>query len=539
MKIKSVLLSLWTFAGLVSAAPADGVWSDVIPLPLSPISGAVSPTGELLMWSGNAPGGWIHNFKDPNGNRTYYSVFSVDDFLGRRPIALQVAFTTEMFCPGTSNLPNGEILVNGGSGPFATIVFDPRTKTFRNTPMMKIARGYQANVVTTGDKVFTVGGSFPRLYGDYWLGNRDGELMDANFQWTVLPAVKGDIIGGMENGSPNPDPQGIYRSDNHAWLFSYKNNVGEDMVFHAGPVTKMHLINTNRNTMVPIGARGTDTYSMNGNAVHYSPSRIFKSGGAIAYGDLASSVGLPTKREAYQIRIDKLPTGGLPFVRPLANMVNPRAFAHSIALPGGQIFIVGGQTNLHLFEDTNGVLAPELYNPATNSYQVLAPMKVARNYHSVALLTKYGTIWVGGGGAFPNACTVPGQAPCSPNVHFNGEVFTPPYLSQGQIRPVIRGVSGVDAPYGKLYKLGTDLTVQATDCSGKCTYELIRIASVTHSTNNDQLRVPLQVKTRAPAGDVMAVWVTDHPFIMSGYYYLFAIGQNGAPSVAATVQLLR
>ncbi|KAJ3169808.1 hypothetical protein HDU88_000446 [Geranomyces variabilis] len=544
MKAISLLLaSSAALFGAAVAAPADGIWSNVLPLPISPISGAVTPTGELLMWSGNSPGGWLYNDNDPNGKRTYYSVFTLDDFLGQKPIAAQITPTVEMFCPGTSNMPDGTIMVNGGSSVLATMIFDPAAKTFRRAAPMNIARAYQANVVTTAGNVFTVGGSFAKLASPQYLGQRNGEVYNpAKNTWAARNGILGDVIGGLENGSPNPDTQGLYRSDNHAWLFPFEAQ-GQEMVFHAGPVTQLHSIDVNGNKMTPLGPRGNDQYSINALVVQYSPGRIFKAGGATSYGDLNSGVGMPTRNQAYTINFSNLPTGGRVVVKASGNMNRARAFGHAVVIPGGKILLVGGQTNLHLFEDTNGVLEAELYDPTTGKFTLLAPMKVARNYHSLALLTKYGNVFVAGGGAYPNNCAVAGQAPCTANVHFNGEVFTPPYLSQGQVRPAIATVSGANAKYGggKVLRINDILTVKATGCgAGGCTFELLRIASETHSVNNDQLRVPLQIKTRGAAnGDTMAIYDADKPFVMPGYYYLFAIAPNGTPSVAATVQVIR
>ncbi|KAJ3177656.1 hypothetical protein HDU87_004409 [Geranomyces variabilis] len=451
MKAVSLLPACAALFGAAIAAPvrlnADGVWSNVLPLPLSPISGAVTPTGELLMWSGNSPGGWLYNDADKqNGDRTYYSVFSLDTFLGQQPIQLQTTNTVEMFCPGTSNLPDGTILVNGGS-----------------------------SVLVQTDSWLSFGMSF-----------------NANLK------------------------------------FPYAGPNGEEKVFHAGPVKNLHDISVTKNM--------------------YSPGRVFKAGGATAYGELNSGVGMATRAQAYTITFKDLPTGGRVVVKASGNMNRARAFGHAVVLPGGKILLVGGKTNLHLFEDTNGVLEPEIYDPTTGTFTLLAPMNVARNYHSLALLTKYGNVFVAGGGAYPNSCSVAGQAPCTANVHFNGQVFTPPYLSQGQVRPAIVTVSGTtNAQYGgaKVLHINDILTVKANGCGGGggagCTYELLRIASETHSVNNDQLRVPLQINTRGGAanGDTMAIFAADKAFVMAGYYYLFAIAPNGTPSVAATVQVIR
>ncbi|KAI8819573.1 uncharacterized protein EV422DRAFT_97624 [Fimicolochytrium jonesii] len=552
MRIASAFIALFGCAGLGATTPvtprADaatplGQWSPLLPLPLSPISGGISPTGEILLFSGNSPGGWL--FTNGGGNWTYYVVVSTDQLLNRKPIPLQGATTSEMFCPGTTNMPDGRILVNGGSGPVSAIMYDPAKKTFGPVASMNVPRGYQANVLTTNNKVFTIGGSFVKKYGKYGFGGRDGELYTPDVNglgsWAISNPKSGNIIGGMED-SPSPDPEGIYRSDNHAWLVSYKSAAGDDMVLHLGPVKTMHNINTSKGTLTSLGPRGTDSYAINGGFVQYSPGRVFKTGGATAYGNSQSSVGLAASKATYTIRFDTLPTGGAVQVRQNADMHNARTFCHSIVLPGGKIFVVGGQTNIHIFEDTNGVLTPELYDPGSGVFTVLPAMQKARTYHSIALLTKDGTVLVGGGGAKANKCSTPGKAPCTDAVHFDSEIYTPPNLTTGLPRPVITKLStGTPAPYNAvLLPFQSPLTILATSCGNGCTYELLRLSSATHSVTNDQLRVPLQVTKRdAVNGDVAQIYRGDLPFVTGGYYYLFAISGQGVPSVAGMVKVVR
>ncbi|KAI8820438.1 uncharacterized protein EV422DRAFT_70220 [Fimicolochytrium jonesii] len=548
----SALITLVGCASIVSAVPqaaglsaaTTGTWSKVYNLPLSPLSAAASPTGEILLFSGNSPGGWLYT--NDGGNRTYYTVITMAQLLNEQPITLQTAETTEMFCPGTTNLPDGSIMVNGGSGPISTVMYNPATKKFNAAGQMNVPRGYQANILTTSNKVFTIGGSFVRKYGKYGTGGRDGELFTPGVNgglgsWAISNPKAGNIIGGVENGQPSPDPEGLYRSDNHAMLVAYQNSAGEAMVLHLGPVPTMHAINTVTGTITSLGARGTDVYSMNGNIVHWSPGRVYKTGGATAYGNSNSSVGLTAAKAAFTIKFADLPTGGAITVKRTTDMNYPRTFSHSIVLPGGKIFIVGGQTNIHIFEDTTGVLIPELYDPASGTYTLLPAMAKARNYHSFALLTKDGTVLVGGGGTRQNKCTTPGVSPCTKDVHFDVEVYTPPYISQGQTRPIITKVStGTSAPYNSvLLKIGQPITVQATNCGSRCSYELLRLGSATHSVTNDQLRVPLTTSARNAAGDTAAMYTADLPFVTSGYYYLFAISSAGVPSVASIVQVAR
>ena len=66
----------------------------------------------------------------------------------------------DMFCPGTSMLPDGKILISGGSNSSKTTLYNPATNAWSAGPDMMIARGYQSNVTTSTGEVFTIGGSW-------------------------------------------------------------------------------------------------------------------------------------------------------------------------------------------------------------------------------------------------------------------------------------------------------------------------------------------------------------------------------------------
>jgi len=66
---------------------------------------------------------------------------------------------------------------------------------------------------------------------------------------------------------------------------------------------------------------------------------------------------------------------------------------------------------------------------------------------------------------------------------------------------------------------------------------LIRLGSVTHSTNFDQRYVPLDF-TR-PTGNSLRVKAPDDSNIApAGYYMLFILDNDGVPSVAKIVKLI-
>ena len=78
------------------------------------------------------------------------------------------------------------------------------------------------------------------------------------------------------------DPQGVFRSDNHAWLFA----VADGRVFHACPNRRMNMYPTSGTGAVQtLGLRADSGDAMNGNAVMYDVGKILTLGGSPAYQD--------------------------------------------------------------------------------------------------------------------------------------------------------------------------------------------------------------------------------------------------------------
>ncbi|QCO99489.1 DUF1929 domain-containing protein [Arthrobacter sp. 24S4-2] len=408
----------------------------------------------------------------------------------------QVANTGhEMFSPGTSLLPDGQILISGGSNSSKTTLYNPETNTWSPGPDMKIARAYQANVTTSTGEVFTIGGSWAG-----GIGNKNGEVWSSAGGWRTLPNVPVDNI--LTN-----DPSGVYRSDNHAWLFAARGG----RVFHAGPSRQMNWISTTGNgSITSAGLRSDSPDAMNGDAVMYDVGKILTMGGATAYDNANATAG------AYTIDINN----GVTVAR-TANMAVTRSFANGVALPDGQVFVVGGQATPLPFTDTGARMAPEIWNPATGQWTTLAPMAVPRTYHSVALLLPDGRVFAGGGGL----CGT-----CTTN-HLDGEIFTPPYLlnadGSARTRPTI-----VTAP--TTAAAGSSIAV--TTGAQITKFSLMRMSTVTHTVNTDQRRIPLTA-TAVSGNTVSLTLPADRGVLVPGSYLLFAVDGNGVPSVAPTIKI--
>jgi len=481
---------LWS----LSAATLPSSWTAVTQLAVDPIAVANLPDGNLVMWSAYDQYAYEGDIGGAE-SQTYTAVFNPTTLVSTGVLVTNTG--DDMFCPGTANLFNGDILVNGGSSSPKTSIYSPATGTWTADANMNVPRGYEGDTVLTDGSVLTLGGSWSGGYG-----GKTAEVWTAGAGWSLLSGVpETNIIG--------PDPAGVYRGDNHLWMFSAPN--GE--IFQAGPSAQMNWINTTgTGTITSAGNRGNDPYAINGSTVLYDIGMIMKTGGAPAYQDANAEAN------TYLININN-GVGGVN-VTELAPMAYPRAFSNGVVLPNGQVVVIGGQTYPVPFSDATAILVPEIWDPLTQVFRQLNPMATPRVYHSTGILLQDGRVYEGGGGQ----C---GQG-CSAN-HFNTEILTPPYLLNANgtaaTRPVI-----ATAPATAL--LGTNIAV--TTNSPVVSFALMRLSSTTHTVNNDQRRIPLQFASSNGVSYSLAI-PSNPGIVLPGYYWLFALNAQGVPSVGAVI----
>ncbi|HXI57084.1 MAG TPA: galactose oxidase-like domain-containing protein, partial [Polyangia bacterium] len=477
--------------GLASAAANASLarWSPLIPLPLIPVAAANLPDGKVLFWAADDR----FNFGIGSG-WTYTAI--LDPQTGGVTERTVSETGHDMFCPGTAYLADGRILVNGGFSAGATSLFDPATGAWTKGALMNIPRAYEGTTLLADGSVLTLGGSWAG-----GVGNKHGERWTDATGWRRLPGVPIDPFLSV-------DTTRDFGADSHLWLFA----AGNGRVLHPGPGVDMHWIDTTGDGLVTrIGPRGDDQFSINGDAVMYDVGKILKVGGAAGYEHT------PANTNAYVIEV-----GGDVKVRKIAPLAYPRAFANAVALPNGQVVVVGGMTVANSFTDSNGVLVPELFDPATETFALLPPIAVARNYHSLALLLPDGRVLSGGGGLCGDGC---------PANHPDVQLLSPPYLFNADGSPAARPTI-LTAPAAANH--GTSMTV--TTDGPIASFALMRLAAVTHTISNDQRRLPLVF--RETATDVYAVDVPSNPgWALPGLYMLFALSPAGVPSVAALVHI--
>ncbi|KAL8898503.1 MAG: hypothetical protein Q9207_006668 [Kuettlingeria erythrocarpa] len=417
-------INILSAATYTKPATSGGIWGPTIDFPIVPAAAAVlEGSGKVLMWSSYKP----LDFSGGGGSGTTVTAF-LD--AASRTVSQRTVTNTQhdMFCPGISLDANGRPFVTGGNDAPKLSVFDGNN--WVAGPNMKVARGYQSSATLSNGNIFTIGGSWSG--GE---GNKNGEVWNAATNtWSLLP---GCPVAPMLTA----DARGVYRADNHGWLFGWKSG----SVFQAGPSKAMNWYTaTGTGAQKPAGLRGSDPDAMNGFAAMYDAvaGKILTVGGAPNYQDVDAT------GNARVISINT--PGTAASVASVASMAYRRAFHNSVVLPDGKVLVIGGAAFPVPFSDNTAVLALEIFNPATSSFTSGNPMAVPRTYHSWALLLPDATVIAGGGGL----CGA-----CATN-HPNAQIYTPAYLFNADgskaTRPVINSVSATSLAPGATFTVTTN-----------------------------------------------------------------------------------
>jgi len=478
--------------------------SSVYNMDITPAAAASLPNGKIMTWSSYTK----LQFGKFQG-LTWVSL--VDPFEHTYETKL-VDTGHDMFCPGTATLPDGRIMVTGGSKAEPLTFYNPDIDVWVRGEDMNIPRGYQSMTMLSDGSVFTIGGSWTD--GRPGVGFKYGEIWDPSTStWDLRLNLPAEAM-------LTDDKDGVYRQDNHMWIFQ----APDGHVFQAGPSKQMHWVDVfNQDTggITDSLTRQENVDAMTGIAVMFDIGKLLTFGGTPHYrGGYSTS----------NTHVIELNTGmGQETVRQVGNMAYTRCNANGVVLPNGQVVVLGGQDRSRLFTDLAARMPIEIWDPATEVWTELINLNKPRTYHSVALLMKDGTIFVGGGGLCGD-CVTPGTNGVSAN-HPDYEIFTPPYLLTSEGTPAIRPsiVSSPDRIYPDTVTI--DVTVDTTEDHTFC---LMRLGAATHATNTDNRRIPLQVISKTGATSTLDVPVNRNVTV-PGIYFLFAMNIDGVPSVAESI----
>ncbi|KAJ5940028.1 hypothetical protein N7516_000196 [Penicillium verrucosum] len=489
--ISIVNLGIYAADYVLPTVPGKGVWGPTLDLPVIPVSSAQEQNGHIMLWSA-----WADDqfFASPGG-KTLTTTWNPKT----QEITQSVVEEThhDMFCPGMAMDFNGSIVVSGGGDAARTSIYNGRN--WESGPDMRQPRGYHATTTLSDGRIFAIGGS--------WSGGnkveKNGEVYNPiKRKWYTRSGTKVDAM--LTN-----DRLGRWRADNHAWLFGWKDATA----FQAGPSVKMNWYTVEGSgTTTSAGRRMDDGDSMSGSAVMFDAVK----------GKILTFGGQPSYDGSYGSKNAHIITLGAPLQEPLVEVAGKGSVYHtSVVLPDGKVFTAGGQVFGEAFNEKTVQFYPEIYNPETDTFEVMNGQNTIRVYHSISMLLPDATVLNGGGGLCGN---------CTAN-HYDAQIFTPPYLltpsGERRERPTILRADK-RAILGGVLEFATDKHIASAS--------LVRQGTTTHTVNTDQRRVPIEVN-----GHDDNVFTSNLPgdggVMLPGYYMLFVMDAEGTPSEASLVKV--
>lgn len=213
-----------------------------------------------------------------------------------------------------------------------------------------------------------------------------------------------------------------------------------------------------------------------------------------------------------------------PKYMPATSMKLPRLHLNAVLLPDRTVLVSGGSLKQESEPLTR--LEPEIYDPATDTWHLMAPASVPRLYHSTALLLPDARVVAAGGN--PESGHSVQWEPPDPEEEMRLEVFSPPYLFRGP-RPTITSVP-TEWAYGQT------LTIVSPQAGAIKWASLIKNGVTTHSFDSAQRLVNLDILSQG-AGAIQARVTNESNIAPPGWYMLFLVDTNGIPSVANWVHL--
>lgn len=477
-------------AAVALGGAACGTWAvSPTPAPVAAIHVALMHTGKVLLVAGSgnnqsdfAAGTFRTSIWDPKTN-TFQSVSTPWD----------------AFCSGHAFLPDGRLLVTGGTSGYPTsenanfagtnraFIFDPDTGRYAAAPDSAISRWYPS-VVELGDgRLLTVGG------------------FDQNKKRTS----KQEIFDGTHWSAAQAPPAAL------SYMPTYP---------------ALHLLSDGRLFYSGANVLGTSTampgiWNLADNTYQKVPGLQNR-----ALRDEGMSVLLPPAQDQRVLIVGGGKTNGTSAPTDTASVVDlkdpvpqyvdapsidvPKLYVSAVILPDSTVLETGGAST-SVKVGNNPVFSAQIFDPKTDTWSKAATPTVPRVYHSSAILLPDGRVATFGGnpvGSF----------------EYRIEIYTPKYLSTGTARPTITRAPA-EMTYGGQYSLST------TQASALTSAVLVRPAAVTHSSDSNQRLVKLGMTTTS--GGINVSMPQNPNLTPPGWYMLFVLDSSGVPSVASWVHV--
>jgi len=219
--------------------------------------------------------------------------------------------------------------------------------------------------------------------------------------------------------------------------------------------------------------------------------------------------------------------------RNTGSLDKPRWYGTAVLLPTGSVMVFSGADFDEVILPGTGVpiLETEMFDPATETWTVMASQGQPRTYHNTEILLPDGRVLVGGHAPISTGYAydlqLPGKSP-QRGRDPSFEIYSPPYMFLS--RPSIDGAPS-EVDHGQSFDISTS---DAVDIESVV---LIRRSALTHIVDGDQRAVHLPIIGRSSRG-LRVQMPANANVAPPGYYMLFInkkTSQGLAPSISKSL----
>jgi hypothetical protein len=458
----------------------------------TPIHAALLHTGRV--WLGAGSGNDKANFEA--GDFRSFVLDPVADSLS----SLRTPW--DLFCAGHTFLPDGRLLIAGGTAEYPEVwpgtilfhgsrqafTFDPATETYAALPAMHGGRWYPTLVTLGTGRIYATAG-----------------IDETASQMNTSPEVF-TTVGPQWIERPPTDPWPTYPAlflTRGGKLFYSGGNVFPAVFGITLPPPGFLDVRTGN--LMPVGGLTHPEARDQSASVLLPPAQdqrvMIMGGGSLPSGDSLDSVDIIDLSAASPGYVAGPP------------LLHARMHANAVLLPDRTVFVTGGGAG----REMDPVYESEIYDPLANTWTAAASSRIARLYHSFALLLPDGRVLIGG------------SNPPDMEPELRLELYLPPYLFAGP-RPVI-DVAPPAADYGDRIRIET------TQAGPTKWVSLIRPSAATHSLDTEQRVVDVKWRQVTRTGLLELKMPSDPNLAPPGWYMMFVTNDAGVPSEAAWIKI--
>ena len=470
-----------------------------------------------------AGSGWdLNNRNGPYAARLLDPVTGVDT---------NVPLSKDLFCVGQNQLPNGNILLTGGTATYENDInncngrwhgaryafeLDVATGTLVEQAPMNTGRWYPTQVTLPNGRVIVVSG-----FDDFGSYNYLAEVYDPiTKSWSISydPFCTNSYCVGYDTtcpGAGTPCFGGLNQST-APWLSTYPRMflMPSGLVYTSSQREQLFLLDPSTGRWTHVGQSAFGQYRDYGTSILLPlQNSSSERGKVMVLGGSVTATGPAT--DVVEIHDFNQGTSTSPNIRTVPRLNRGRKFLLPIILPNGKIVIFGGSSQAN----ENPVFVPEMFDPENESqgWVNLPAATVPRVYHGTALLLPDGSVWTAGG------------TPQAGVSELRIEIFRPSYFFSATARPTISSTPTVGG-------YGASITIPTPDAANITRVSLVKTGCQTHHYDTDMRLIWLPITNRGTNTVTVSAPINAN-IAPPGYYMIHVLDGSLVPSTARIIQI--